>query len=108
MRELHSCSCQLMLALGSRASSVATYCVLDVRQVAAYRRSLEICVGGLEVPKPVKEFDQCGFDAQLMGAIKKAGCVSACMHAQLATVTSIIERAQTQVRGWMGGWRGKG
>jgi hypothetical protein len=30
-------------------------------------------VAGLDPPKPIKEFNQCGFDAKLMGAIQKAG-----------------------------------
>jgi ATP-dependent RNA helicase DDX42 len=41
--------------------------------VAAYRRSLDIRVSGFDPPKPVKEFNQCGFDDKLMGAIQKAG-----------------------------------
>jgi superfamily II DNA/RNA helicase len=28
---------------------------------------------GADVPRPVKSFEQLGFDAQLMAAIKKAG-----------------------------------
>lgn len=44
-----------------------------VLQVAAYRRELDVRVGGFDVPRPVRTFAQCGFDADLMAAIKKAG-----------------------------------
>ncbi len=43
-------------------------------QVAALRKQLDIRVGGLDVPKPVKAFNQCGFNPTLMAAIKKAKC----------------------------------
>lgn len=42
-------------------------------QVGAYRRQLEVVVSGFEPPKPVKTFEQCGFEPALMAAITKAG-----------------------------------
>ncbi|PNW75333.1 hypothetical protein CHLRE_12g522850v5 [Chlamydomonas reinhardtii] len=42
-------------------------------EVAAYRRELEVRVSGFDVPRPVRSFAQCGFDADLMAAIKKHG-----------------------------------
>ena len=42
-------------------------------QVNSYRRQLDMRVAGFDPPKPVKTFAQCGFDAELMAAIKKAG-----------------------------------
>ncbi|KAK1317139.1 DEAD-box ATP-dependent RNA helicase 24 [Acorus calamus] len=42
-------------------------------EVAEYSRSLAIRVSGLEVPRPIKLFEDCGFSAQLMGAIGKQG-----------------------------------
>jgi hypothetical protein len=44
-----------------------------MHKVAAFRTSLELHVSGLDPPKPVKEFNQCGFDTQLAAAITKAG-----------------------------------
>ncbi len=44
-----------------------------VLQVAAYRRELDVRVGGFDVPRPVRTFAHCGYDADLMAAIKKAG-----------------------------------
>jgi len=42
-------------------------------QVAALRSQMEMTVAGFAPPKPIKTFEQCGFDAQLMAAIAKAG-----------------------------------
>lgn len=42
-------------------------------QVAEYRRSLGIRVSGFDVPKPIKLFAHCGFDAPLAAAVAKAG-----------------------------------
>lgn len=42
-------------------------------QVNNSRRQLGMRVFGFDTPKPVHTFAQCGFDAQLMAAIKKAG-----------------------------------
>lgn len=42
-------------------------------QVNTSRRQLGMRVFGFDTPKPVQTFGQCGFDAQLMAAIKKAG-----------------------------------
>ncbi len=57
-----------------RCVYVCVYVCVSVRvQVAAYRRQLEMRVAGFDAPKPIKEFNQCGFDNALMAAIKKAG-----------------------------------
>lgn len=45
----------------------------DAGQVNTTRRQLGMRVFGFDTPKPVQTFGQCGFDAQLMAAIKKAG-----------------------------------
>lgn len=37
------------------------------------RRQLGMRVFGFDTPKPISTFLQCGFDALLMGVIKKAG-----------------------------------
>ncbi|MEW5300537.1 MAG: hypothetical protein WDW36_003465 [Sanguina aurantia] len=42
-------------------------------QVQSLRRELQIRVTGFDVPHPITRFEQCGFDAALMAAIKKAG-----------------------------------
>jgi hypothetical protein len=46
-------------------------------EVAALRRQLELRVAGFGCPRPVGKFGQCGFDAALLGAIKKAGWAAA-------------------------------
>lgn len=47
--------------------------VAYAEQVNTSRRQLGMRVFGFDTPKPVQTFAQCGFDAQLMAAIKKAG-----------------------------------
>lgn len=47
------------------------YCILT--QVNTARRQLGMRVFGFDAPKPVQTFAQCGFDATVMAAIKKAG-----------------------------------
>ena len=42
-------------------------------QVNTQRREAGIRVTGFDAPRPVIDFGQCGFDAALMGIIKKAG-----------------------------------
>lgn len=42
-------------------------------EVAAYRKQLSIRVGGFDAPRPIQSFQQCGFDASLLNALKKAG-----------------------------------
>jgi hypothetical protein len=42
-------------------------------QVNAYRRQLDVRVAGFEPPRPVQTFGQCGFEAQLLAALKRAG-----------------------------------
>jgi len=42
-------------------------------EVAALRAALELRVSGFAVPRPVATFGQCGLDAALLGAVKKAG-----------------------------------
>ncbi|KAL3688731.1 hypothetical protein R1sor_015040 [Riccia sorocarpa] len=42
-------------------------------EVTSYRNSLSINVSGFDVPRPVKTFQDLGFDAALMGAIAKQG-----------------------------------
>ncbi|KAG2453554.1 hypothetical protein HYH02_001773 [Chlamydomonas schloesseri] len=42
-------------------------------EVAAYRRELEVRVSGFDVPRPLRSFAQCGFDADLLAAIRKHG-----------------------------------
>ncbi len=37
------------------------------------RRQLGIRVSGFDAPRPVKTFQQCGFDGALMAAVRKAG-----------------------------------
>ncbi|GAX78091.1 hypothetical protein CEUSTIGMA_g5533.t1 [Chlamydomonas eustigma] len=46
---------------------------MDDGEVNTMRRQLELRVSGFDVPKPVKTFDQCGFDSSLLAAITKAG-----------------------------------
>ena len=47
--------------------------VCMMEQVNSSRRQLGMRVFGFDTPKPVQTFAQCGFDAPLMAAIKKAG-----------------------------------
>lgn len=47
--------------------------VLDDAEVDEIRRAQQIHVSGMDVPKPVTTFEQCGFAAKLMAAIKQAG-----------------------------------
>eukprot|EP00892_Ulva_mutabilis_P001353 jgi/Ulvmu1/11218/UM072_0055.1 len=47
--------------------------VLDDSEVTEIRRARQIHVSGEDVPKPVTSFEQCGFPAKLMAAIKQAG-----------------------------------
>lgn len=47
--------------------------VLEDAEVAEIRRARQIHVSGVDVPKPVTSFEQCGFPAKLMAAIKQAG-----------------------------------
>ncbi len=42
-------------------------------QVNTTRRQMGMRVFGFDAPKPVQTFAQCGFDAPMMAAIKKAG-----------------------------------
>lgn len=44
---------------------------MSEQDVIEYRKSLAIRVSGFDVPRPVKAFEDCGFSAQLMNAIKK-------------------------------------
>ncbi|CAL1377930.1 unnamed protein product [Linum trigynum] len=46
---------------------------MSEQEVAEYRNTLAIRVSGFDVPRPVKTFEDCGFSAQLMGAITKQG-----------------------------------
>ncbi|CAN1285817.1 DEAD-box ATP-dependent RNA helicase 24 [Linum perenne] len=46
---------------------------MSEQDVAEYRNTTAIRVSGFDVPRPVKTFDDCGFSAQLMGAIAKQG-----------------------------------
>ncbi|KAG6556407.1 hypothetical protein Mapa_002350 [Marchantia paleacea] len=46
---------------------------MSEEDVASYRQSLSIKVSGFDVPRPVKAFEDLGFDAPLMGAIAKQG-----------------------------------
>lgn len=46
---------------------------LDDKEVDDIRRDRQIHVSGVDVPKPVTTFEQCGFAAKLMAAIKQAG-----------------------------------
>lgn len=41
--------------------------------VTEYRKSLAIRVSGFDVPRPIKQFEDCGFSATLMSAISKQG-----------------------------------
>lgn len=47
--------------------------VLDDSEVEEIRKARQIHVSGVDVPKPVTSFEQCGFPARLMAAIKQAG-----------------------------------
>ena len=49
------------------------YPVVWLAQVAELRRQLGVRVSGFDVPRLVQSFEQCGLDAQLMAAIKRAG-----------------------------------
>lgn len=42
-------------------------------QVHEMRRQLGIRVSGFDAPRPVKTFQQCGFQSALLGAVRKAG-----------------------------------
>jgi len=42
-------------------------------QVNTTRQHMGMRVFGFDAPKPVQTFAQCGFDAPMMAAIKKAG-----------------------------------
>ncbi|KFK37476.1 hypothetical protein AALP_AA4G262200 [Arabis alpina] len=44
---------------------------MSEQETSDYRQSLGIRVSGFDVPKPVKTFEDCGFDSQIMNAIKK-------------------------------------
>lgn len=46
---------------------------MSEQDVNEYRKSLAIRVSGFDVPKPIKTFEDCGFSAQIMNAIKKQG-----------------------------------
>lgn len=46
---------------------------LKPSQVHETRRQLGVRVSGFDAPRPVKTFQQCGFDGALLGAIRKAG-----------------------------------
>lgn len=46
---------------------------MSEQDVADFRKSLAIRVSGFDVPKPVKLFEDCGFSAILMNAIRKQG-----------------------------------
>ncbi|CAA6653968.1 unnamed protein product [Spirodela intermedia] len=43
------------------------------QEVAEYRKSLGIRVSGFDVPRPIKQFEDCGFSSTLMNAISKQG-----------------------------------
>ena len=42
-------------------------------QVNTYRRQLDVRVAGFEPPRPIQTFGQCGFEAALLTALKRAG-----------------------------------
>ncbi|KAJ3699751.1 hypothetical protein LUZ61_003456 [Rhynchospora tenuis] len=46
---------------------------MSEQDVSDYRRTLAIRVSGIDVPKPIKLFQDCGFEAPLMSAIAKQG-----------------------------------
>uniref|UniRef100_A0A453I8J6 RNA helicase n=1 Tax=Aegilops tauschii subsp. strangulata TaxID=200361 RepID=A0A453I8J6_AEGTS len=46
---------------------------MSVEEVADYMKSLAIRVSGFDVPRPVKNFEDCGFPVPLMNAIAKQG-----------------------------------
>ena len=43
------------------------------QEVSEYRKTLGIRVSGLDVPRPIKQFSDCGFSSILMNAISKQG-----------------------------------
>jgi hypothetical protein len=59
------CDKQHRLTLGTLAA-----------QVAALRQELAVRASGFDPPKPVVRFELLGLDAGLLGAIRKAGCVT--------------------------------
>ncbi|KAG6387363.1 hypothetical protein SASPL_152550 [Salvia splendens] len=46
-------------------------CTATSFTTAKYRKTLDICVSGFDVPRPVKTFEDCGFSVELMKAIAK-------------------------------------
>eukprot|EP00268_Persea_americana_P027227 TRINITY_DN26671_c0_g1_i1.p1 TRINITY_DN26671_c0_g1~~TRINITY_DN26671_c0_g1_i1.p1 ORF type:complete len:772 (-),score=149.11 TRINITY_DN26671_c0_g1_i1:2598-4913(-) len=46
---------------------------MSEQDVAEYRKSVAIRVSGFEVPRPIKQFEDCGFSSVLMSAITKQG-----------------------------------
>ncbi|XP_060963876.1 DEAD-box ATP-dependent RNA helicase 24 isoform X2 [Cannabis sativa] len=46
---------------------------MSEQEVADYQKSLAIRVSGVDVPRPVKTFEDCDFSSQLMSAIRKQG-----------------------------------
>lgn len=46
---------------------------MSQEEVSAYRQALAIRVSGFDVPRPIRQFEDLGFDALLMGAISKQG-----------------------------------
>ncbi|MQL78552.1 hypothetical protein Taro_010984 [Colocasia esculenta] len=44
---------------------------MSEQDVTEYKKSLGIRVSGFDVPKPIKQFGDCGFSSTLMGAISK-------------------------------------
>ncbi len=66
-------------------------------QVKELRKQLEVRVAGFDVPRPLQEFSQCGFDAQLMGAIKKAGCVHNLLLVSYLSMTVVSRLIMTDL-----------
>jgi len=62
-----------------QAHALAPVClanhVILLDQVNTARRQLGMRIFGFDAPKPVQTFAQCGFDALVMAAVKKAGQV---------------------------------
>jgi len=65
----------LLAAEAQYAASVLTQGSIFVMltQVNTTRRQMGMRVFGFDARKPVQTFAQCGFDAPMMAAIKKAG-----------------------------------
>ena len=65
----------LLAAEAKHAASLLTRGSISVMltQVNTTRQQMGMRVFGFDAPKPVQTFAQCGFDAPMMAAIKKAG-----------------------------------